>query len=85
MAYILPPLCIVNIMYKLENKRKLSLYIAPIAVFLIGVFFVVSGIISASQQLVKGFQCSHGVEPAYCKDLYDSRLLNETYRRSLSI
>ncbi len=70
MAYILPSLCTIIIKFKHEKVRKVWRYIAPVAVFLVGVLFVTTGVISIIQQAIQGESCSHGVEPAYCRGLF---------------
>lgn len=83
MAYILPSICLIMIMYRSREsgeKAKLKNYLAPTLVALIGVFFVISGVMSAIRKIVKSYDCSLSAEPSFCQDVYSS----SSGRRSFS-
>lgn len=80
MAYIMPPLCLIVIQYRTEKVRKVWPYIIPTIIILIGVYFIVSGVVSIVQQLVAGYSCSNTLEPDYCKAIYGNQFVNSTNR-----
>jgi sodium-coupled neutral amino acid transporter 11 len=64
LAYILPSAC--AILINLKYEKNIEKIILPSIIFLIGFGVLVSGLVSIIHKILIGYECSHGLEMAYC-------------------
>ena len=64
MAYIIPSAC--GIVINLKYTRDISSLVIQSVVCLIGIIVSISGIVSIIHKIIKGYECSHGIEMPYC-------------------